>query len=277
MNLRILTYNIHWGVGTDGVYDLSRVAHTIRQSGADVVALQEVHAATKRFAENQLEVLAALCGMPHHTLGATMRGYPQCPPAHAGHGEYGNALLSRWPLTDIRVMHFTRGAGFSRSQEPRGAVYARVQLPGMVEAPYVLSTHLGCDITGYEQCAAVPELLAAAEVLRGEKGGVMLCGDFNAGAWRRCVQMVLEKGWGDSWLNAPGQARSYLTGCTMPSYFPVTRIDYIFYNNSGWKLTASMVLAGLAGRGATVHPSDHFPVLATFTLEEAPIHGAKKI
>ena len=40
--VRILTYNIHSGVGTDGVYDLERVAGVIRRASADIACLQEV-------------------------------------------------------------------------------------------------------------------------------------------------------------------------------------------------------------------------------------------
>ena len=38
--MRIVTYNIQWGKGRDGVVDLDRIARTI--SSADVIALQEV-------------------------------------------------------------------------------------------------------------------------------------------------------------------------------------------------------------------------------------------
>ena len=37
----ILSYNIHSGVGTDGVYDLERVSGVIRRSDADIACLQE--------------------------------------------------------------------------------------------------------------------------------------------------------------------------------------------------------------------------------------------
>ena len=37
----ILTYNIHSGVGTDGAYDLERVAGVIRRSKAEIACLQE--------------------------------------------------------------------------------------------------------------------------------------------------------------------------------------------------------------------------------------------
>ena len=41
-DLRVLSYNIHHGEGTDGKLDLKRIAKLIRDSKADLVALQEV-------------------------------------------------------------------------------------------------------------------------------------------------------------------------------------------------------------------------------------------
>lgn len=40
--LRIATYNIHAGAGSDGVFDLDRQAAALRALDADVIGLQEV-------------------------------------------------------------------------------------------------------------------------------------------------------------------------------------------------------------------------------------------
>ena len=40
--LRVLTYNIHHGEGTDGKLDLDRIARVIKAAEPDIVALQEV-------------------------------------------------------------------------------------------------------------------------------------------------------------------------------------------------------------------------------------------
>ena len=42
LSLRVVTYNIHHGVGVDGKLDLNRIAEVIRAAKADLVALQEV-------------------------------------------------------------------------------------------------------------------------------------------------------------------------------------------------------------------------------------------
>ena len=48
--LRVLTYNIHHGEGTDGIFDLSRQADIVKSVDADLVALQEVDQHTSALA-----------------------------------------------------------------------------------------------------------------------------------------------------------------------------------------------------------------------------------
>ena len=47
-SLRILCYNIHYGQGNDGVYDLERLAEVIKEVKPDLVALQEVDVMVRR-------------------------------------------------------------------------------------------------------------------------------------------------------------------------------------------------------------------------------------
>lgn len=46
--LRILCYNIHDGQGTDGQYDIERLANVLNQTQLDLFALQEVDVGVKR-------------------------------------------------------------------------------------------------------------------------------------------------------------------------------------------------------------------------------------
>lgn len=46
--LRLLTYNIHHAEGLDGKVDYDRIARVIRDTKADLVALQEVDIQTQR-------------------------------------------------------------------------------------------------------------------------------------------------------------------------------------------------------------------------------------
>lgn len=62
--LRVLTYNIHHGEGTDGVLDLERIAGVIKGASPDLVALQEVDVGAERTGGvDQAGELGRLTGM----------------------------------------------------------------------------------------------------------------------------------------------------------------------------------------------------------------------
>src|SRR5262245_9913069 len=89
MTLKIATYNVHGCVGTDGKFDLPRVADAIGVLEADVVLLQEVGDPHKRWpAVNQAHDLAEACRMSY-AVGYTMP---------VGPWGYGNAILSRFEI-----------------------------------------------------------------------------------------------------------------------------------------------------------------------------------
>src|SRR2546423_9106453 len=64
--LRVMTFNMHTGIGEDGRLDLDRTAAVIRDSGADVVGLQEVdqHWAARSEFRDEAAELAARLSMP---------------------------------------------------------------------------------------------------------------------------------------------------------------------------------------------------------------------
>src|SRR5471030_2775271 len=89
LTLRVLTYNIHHGEGMDGRFDLSRLAGVVTSIHPDLVALQEVDEGTERASGvDELAELARLTDL-HAVFGKAMDYWG---------GEYGVAVLSRWPL-----------------------------------------------------------------------------------------------------------------------------------------------------------------------------------
>ena len=95
MQLNILTFNIHHGRGTDGKLDLSRIAHIIEASGADVIGLNELDRNFLRRSAfvDQLQWLAKRLNM-HAAFGATVT----LPSLKRTPRQYGNGLLSRFPI-----------------------------------------------------------------------------------------------------------------------------------------------------------------------------------
>ena len=117
MHFRLLSYNIHKGIGgVDRRYDLGRIVETIQCHQPDVAFLQEVDDGVPRSRQHaQAELLAAATGLEHFT-------YQRNVSLRVGH--YGNAILSRFPLEDPVHIDLT-----VRPKKRRGALIARWRVP----------------------------------------------------------------------------------------------------------------------------------------------------
>ena len=94
---RVMTWNIHGGLGTDRRFDLTRVVQTITRHHPDVVALQEVDSRrTIAPASSAFAVLREAVG--EHGVEAKSIIAPD--------GEYGQMVLSRWPLGAMRYSRY---------------------------------------------------------------------------------------------------------------------------------------------------------------------------
>ena len=210
-----MTFNIHWCVDMDGNYNIKRIANVINEENPDVVGLQEVHCKTSLYSEDQAQELARLTSR-EACFYPVMSG---CPTDPDGPGSYGLAILTRYKIEVSVYQPYPLKSGWSRSQEPRGALAVKLR-SGM----WFVNTHFGCDITGYEQAASAPLLDSFVETVCGKDTAVIV-GDFNGCPIRSSIKKLRKK-WVDAWtLYGKG---SYFEGCTMPSWFPIERIDYIF-------------------------------------------------
>src|SRR5687767_10135886 len=101
MKLRLVSYNIHKCIGgVDRRYEPERTAEVLRKLDADILLLQEVDAGVPRSrGDNQTEVLGDLVGMRYRTW------YPNVDVR--GGGQYGNAILSRYPIIESSNIDLT--------------------------------------------------------------------------------------------------------------------------------------------------------------------------
>ena len=91
--LRVATFNIHAGVGRDGIRDLGRTAAAL--ADIDVAALQEVRNPLLGFHGPQVHDVANKLGMAWLFVPAEKRWW---------RNDYGNGFLTRVPLTDcVRI------------------------------------------------------------------------------------------------------------------------------------------------------------------------------
>ena len=237
ITLRVLSYNIHHGEGTDRRFDLVRLGGVIERLQPDLVALQEVDVGAERtFGVNQLTELARFTGM-HAEFGKAMD--------YEG-GGYGVAVLSRWPLASVRNDPLPRAP----DREPRTALTVRVKPYARGPLVQFSSTHLdqGRDPGNrLDQVDALNELLAHAEIPS------ILAGDMNA---RRDTDamMALEAGWTNTSTSTaesdPGSA----------SGRPRSRGDHILVRPAErWRVIEWHVIDETLA-------SDHRPLLAVLEL-----------
>jgi len=134
VKLRVLSYNIHKCIGgVDRRYDPSRVADVISNLDPDVLLLQEVDAGVPRSnGDRQVDVLGELCGMRYRAW------YPNV--AVRGGGQYGNAILSRYPLIESTNIDLS-----IRFKKPRSVLHGvvRVRHDGIDRTVHVYNMHLG--------------------------------------------------------------------------------------------------------------------------------------
>ena len=222
MTLTLLSYNIHSGVGVDGVLDLGRIADVIAASGADLVALQEVdrhRRAQSRF-EDQPGVLATRLGF-HLAYAANLDDEP----AHPGapRAQYGTAVLSRLPLAGVTNTLLPCFAG----SEQRGLLEASLDVGDT--SLRVLGTHLQWD-TETERTRQAEAIVAVLD----ERPTVLL-GDLNTtpgSAAHTCLAGRLT----DSWTVA-GDG----DGHTFDAERPPRRIDYVWVGGGVRAVSAQVI------------------------------------
>lgn len=235
-SIRVLTYNIHHGEGQDKKLDLNRIAATILSTRADIVALQEVDRGVERSGRRDLPAeLAALTGMEVHFERNI---------AHQG-GDYGNAVLTRFPIRERRNLHFA----MNRPGEQRGALQVTLDVGG--RELVFLSTHLDARRDDAERIDSVDQLRSALASSHGRP--VILCGDFNDTPGSR-THAKLKSFLTDAW-----EAVGHGPGATFPAHAPANRIDYIWI--------AGATIAPLSIAVPDAEGSDHLPVLAEFRLQ----------
>ena len=238
LRVRVLTYNIQHGAGTDGTVDLARTAAVIKRLTPDLAALQEVDKATTRSrGVDQAAELGKLTGM-HAAFGKAM---------DFARGQYGEAILSRYPLTEVQVhsLPFTEGC------EPRCALAARVRLGEDGPESVFASTHLEHAKAALRLCQAqkLNPALAATNALP-----TILAGDFNDVPDSPAIK-VLQPHWTDATAQRPNP--------TWPSDRPRSKIDYVFFRPaSAWRVVEQQVVNEPIA-------SDHCPLLVVLEWQEA--------
>jgi endonuclease/exonuclease/phosphatase family metal-dependent hydrolase len=225
--ISVLSYNIHECVGLDRRRDPNRIAQVIKESGAQIVGLQEVHSdASGEEHLHQMNYLAAATGLQ------PVSG----PSVERRNGHYGNVLLTSCKILAVHKLDLSYSG-----REPRGAIDADLDIGG--EAVRVIVTHLG--LRPAERCFQVRKLLTALSEQRTRN--VILLSDFNE--W-------LPTGRSLRWIHTHLGKTALVR--TFPSRFPVFALDRIWVSPP-----AALVDLCSVRNPLTRMASDHLPLKAT--------------
>ena len=233
--LRVMTYNIHVGVGMDKKLDLQRIADVLNAQHPDLVGLQEVDRGVKRTeGKDEIAELGKLTAMNYafaHNLD------------YQG-GQYGVAILSRFPIKQIDHRKYEN----RREAERRGMLRVEVELSGRIIN--FVTTHLDYQFAD----GRVFETEQLLKFLASVKGPLIVVGDFNDEPSGDAYELMLT-GFQDAWVSAKAKE----SGLSYPADKPAKRIDYVFTRQSD-RIRAQQ--AWLVNTLA----SDHLPVVTDLEI-----------
>lgn len=239
--MRVLTYNIHRGIGgRDHRYRLDRIVKVIADEAPDLICLQEVDRNLRRSGRDDQPARLA------EALGAAVTFFQ--PNVTFGKGCYGNLILSRWPLRETRLVSLRMAWHW-----PRGAQTAVVETP---EGPFrLVNWHLG--LGEHERHWQARHLLAQADLRGGDLVPTLIIGDSND--WRNTLAHGPLAHHGFHHVTAP---REHFR--TFPAYYPVVSLDKAFARGHLRCDRARVVHGHLARRA-----SDHLPLVIDFGLPDS--------
>ena len=236
LTIRVLSYNIHHGQGVDGRLDLERIARVIRMTHPDLVALQEVDRRTVRAQRvDQPAMLGRLTKM--------QVVFEQNIPFEGG--DYGNAILSRYPVKSYRNHKLPR----YNQGEQRGVLETEILLPKGYGRLMFWATHLDHRVDPSERLASARALERIVRSKASLPG--VLAGDLNTQLTGPVLPIVLR-----TWINS--------NGCkplpTIPVKKPLRQIDFVLFRpENRWCVQSVEVLDEAVA-------SDHRAILGVLDL-----------
>jgi endonuclease/exonuclease/phosphatase family metal-dependent hydrolase len=244
VNIRIVTYNAHKCRGLDRQVRPERIAEVLRACNADVIALQEVVADASGPPEhNQPQFIASLLGKYEVHFGEARQ--------HGG-APYGNAILSRIPVSSSQAYDLTR-----QGRERRGCL--RVDVECDRQLLHLFNVHLG---TSFFERRHQGRRLISTDVLGSKelKSPTIVVGDFNE--WTRGLASRLM-----STQFSSVEAKLHLKRRrTYPGVLPMFHLDHFYFDRRLELASAKLVRTKLSKIA-----SDHLPILAEFALNESSL------
>lgn len=260
--VRLVQYNVRGLTAEDGTSTVDAVAQTLQALNPAIVCLNEVDL---RKQPAGLEQLSKILGTEHVHFFGHVRG------------TYGNAILSRYPLTATRDVHVEGGSQLEHPKGSgqiyrigRGMAVATLQLPGRTFT--IASLHLD-HMSEDERVVQMSHVLREASSFGGNPHiivgdlNALLRDDYSAAEWASAEAKAVRNGWvppcdarsirlllDAGYIDATPGAGQFTAHVSEPMY----RIDYALLSRcataAGLQVASSFVDTSATG-------SDHFPLV----------------
>jgi len=234
MLIQIVTYNIHKGIGgIDRRYRPQRIIETLQHYEPDIILLQEVDDGVPRSSgDRQVELFADAMEMGYHA-------YQRNVSLTTGH--YGNAILSRYPLTDIQNIDLTIPL-----KKKRRALFCRCHIQDRTLV--LINCHLG--LAGFERIMQAGKILNDNLFMNvHQTTPTIVGGDFNdvwGTLYKRCMAPA-------------GFSPVSKHASTFPAFMPMRQLDNMYYRGQ------IKFIHSFPGRtDVAQQASDHLPLIADF-------------
>ena len=251
VTIKVLSYNIHYGVGIDSKKDLQRIADVINRLDPDIIGLQEVADSIMTAKLSHLTNMIGVFGASteketpnlYRLLGITV------PESQLF---YGDAILSKHPIKYIGNLSIP-----SASSSRYEAICVDVNLShiyGEGTTIRFITTHFDYLETIGSQVArkAAVEVIETAFFNDTISLPSILTGDLNATPQSDPVKLLQKNGWVNE-----NFGKSLLT---VPSVVPTKQIDYVLVRpKEQWRIIDVRVIEESAA-------SDHLPILMTLEV-----------
>jgi endonuclease/exonuclease/phosphatase family metal-dependent hydrolase len=248
MLIRVLSYNMHRAIGVDRLFRPERIAKVIDHHQADIVLLQEVDVGVPRSRNLDLaKEMAEAAGYPHYATGLNVKLFK---------GKYGNATLSKYPITRSRNINLTVG-----KRKARGCLHTTIEINNSIDFSQnveVFNLHLG--LSSQERVRQVGLLIHSEEFTTlAPATPCLVGGDLND--WRTRLAPIFTDilNFECASNHSSGYHNPYLT---YPSFSPTGGLDKIFYRGP-----MKLIKRKRCWMGITRLASDHLPVIAEFELQ----------
>ncbi|MFC0271418.1 endonuclease/exonuclease/phosphatase family protein [Metabacillus herbersteinensis] len=240
MEIKVMTFNIHHGRGVDKQVDLYRIAEVIEKSKADIIGLNEVdrYFSKRSMYEDQISWLAKQLNLDHAFSPSLSIKSKNSTTVR----QYGNALLSRYPIVTNKSHLFNYIPGLI---EGRSLLDATIQINEQLYQ--IMVTHLSLNPLLHRK-----QTDFILNHLHTYPHPIIIMGDWNmkpgSRGWEKLTNELQ-----DAWHFA-GMGLGY----TYPSLRPRMRLDYIFVSPELRVVEAEVILK-------STNASDHLPLKTTIS------------